>query len=170
MKYTTKHVFHIGSLDIERVTYPAELRDDEKAATLFEVYDADCTMLNSFSTFHAAMDFAERYTDDPTAALAKMRQLSDNRLTHLRALAALALLSASTGFVFEISNAQNPEPIRIEGDCLFVIPTGNEIQFSDYGFQHEYRIGDLASVRKVSDNSFRFKTQDGQTVTITGLA
>lgn len=67
MRYMMKHLFHICNLDIERVEYPAELRDDGKEAVLYEIYD-DCDLINAFTTFKQAVNFALAYVEDHNVA------------------------------------------------------------------------------------------------------
>ena len=77
------------------VNCPADGVDLLRKVTLFDVCDgATHETQGTFRTARQAKKFARRYVADPEGTMQRQRMVSGDRLTHVRALWAVSLLSS----------------------------------------------------------------------------
>jgi len=171
-----KEIVNYGPCYISAINCPADGIDLPRKATLFDVCkDGTHQTLDTFRTAKAAKKFAHRYVSDPVGTMQKQRQLSGDRLAHVRALWAVSLLSSWTEYNLTITDKRNPyeEPEQYEVANLFVTAAENQIVVLYYpdseatSVEYLYFSG-IKTVRAIAENTFAFETYTGKVYTISG--
>lgn len=105
----------------------------------------------------------------------KQRQLSSDRLTHVRALWAVSLLSNWLEYDLTITYKRNPkaQPEQYEVANLFVTAAENQIVILYYpdteatSVEYLYLSG-IKAVRAIAKNTFAFETYTGKVYMVSG--
>lgn len=173
----TREIINYGPCYISAINCPADGIDLPRKATLFEVYaDGTPEPLEVFRTAGQAKKFAKDYIADPEGTMQRQHMLSGDRLTHVRALGAIALLSNWIECGLTITDKRNPKtkPEQYEVANLFVTAAENQISILYYpnaeatSVEYLY-LNRIKAVRAISENTFAFETYQGRTYTITGI-
>ena len=91
------------------VNCPADGVDLLRKVTLFDVCDgATHETQGTFRTARQAKKFARRYVADPEGTMQRQRMVSGDRLTHVRALWAVSLLSSWLEYDLTVTDKRNP--------------------------------------------------------------
>lgn len=171
-----KEIVGYGSCYVVAINCPADGIDLPRKATLFDVcQNGTHEMLDTFRTAKQAKKFAHRYTADPEGTIAKRRMLSGDRLTHIRALWAVSLLSNWMEYNLTITDKRTPkaEPEQYEASGVFVTAAENQIVILFYpdteatSVEYLYLNG-IKAVRAIAENTFAFETYTGKVYTISG--
>lgn len=160
-----KEIANYGPCYILSCVCPADGVDLPRKATLFDVCDgATHETLNTLHTARQAKSFAHRYIADPEGTMQRQRMVSGDRLTHVRALWAVSLLSNWIDYDLVITDKRNPyaEPERYEANEIYLTSTENEIMVRYYvGDEIKARfmyISRIKAVWAISENTFAFET------------
>lgn len=165
-----KEIIDYGSCYVLAINCPADGIDLPRKATLFDVSDGTThETLDTFSTARQAKKFAHRYIADPEGTIAKQRMLSGDRLTHVRALWAVSLLSNWIEYSLTITDKRNPKikPEQHKANNIFVTAAENMIVILYYpnneaiSAEHLYLNG-IKTVRAIAENKFLFETYRGK--------
>lgn len=158
------------------VNCPADGIDLLRKVTLFDVCDgATHETLDTFRTARQAKKFAHRYVADPEGTMQRQRMVSGDRLTHVRALWAVSLLSNWIDYELTLTDKRNPhaEPEHYEVNEIYLTRIENEIMVRYYvDDEIEARfmyISGIKAVRAISENTFAFETYRGKVYTISGI-
>lgn len=142
---------------------------------MYEVIDEDTyDLIAALPTRQRAKKFAHNYIADPIGTIQQQHMLSGDRLTHLRALWAVSLLSNWIDYELIITDKCNPKvkPERYEANEIYLTNIENEIMVRYYiGDEIEARfiyISGIEAVRAISENTFAFETYQGKVYTISG--
>lgn len=142
-----KEIIDYGPCYVAAINCPADGIDILRKTTLFDVCeDGTHETLDTFHTARQAKKFARHYIADSVGTMQKQRQLSGNRLTHVRALWAVSLLSNWLEYDLTITYKRNPKakPEQYEVANLFVTAAENQIVILYYpdteATSVEYRI------------------------------
>lgn len=169
-----REIIDYGPCYVAAINCPADGIDLLRKATLFDVYDGTThETVDTFRTARQAKKFARHYIADPVGTMQKQRQLSGDRLTHVRALWAVSLLLNWTEHNLTITNKRNPhaEPERYEASGVFVTAAENQIVILFYPDSEVTTVGYLylsgiKAVRVIAENTFQFETYSGKVYTI----
>lgn len=126
----TKEIIDYGSCYITSTVtvYPADEIDLPRKVTLFDVcQNGTHETLDTFRTAGQAKKFAHRYIANPIGTIQRQRMLSGDRLTHIRALRAISLLSNWMEYDLIIADNRNPKvkPEQYEASNIFVTAAEN---------------------------------------------
>ncbi|WP_299965846.1 hypothetical protein [uncultured Oscillibacter sp.] len=172
-----KEIVDYGPCYVLAINCPADGIDLPHKTTLFDVFDsATHETIDTFRTARQAKKFAHRYIADPEGTMQRQRMLSGDRLTHLRALWAVSLLSNWINYELTITDKRNPKvkPKQYEVSNIFVTAAENQIVILFYP-DSEATIVDylylngIKAVRVISENSFEFEDYQGKVYTIRGI-
>lgn len=171
-----REIIDYGPCYVLAINCPADGIDLPRKATLFDVCeDGTHQTLDTFRTARQAKRFAHRYIADPEGTIQQRRMLSGDRLTHVRALWAVSLLSNWIDYNLVITDKRNPhaKPERYEASNIFVTAAENQIVILYYpnvkatSVEYLYLNG-IKAVRAVSENTFQFETYEGKAYRISG--
>lgn len=171
-----REIVDYGSCYVVAINCPAGGIDLPRKATLFDVCeDGTHQTLDTFRTARQAKKFAHRYIADPEGTIAKQCMLSGDRLTHVRALWAVSLLSSWIEYKLTIIDKHNPqaEPKYYEASEVSVNHLENEIIIRYYVEDEiEARflcISGIKAVRAIVESTFEFETYNGRVYKIEGI-
>lgn len=171
-----REIIDYGPCYVLAINCPADGIDLPRKAMLFDVSDsATHETLDIFRTARQAKKFAHRYIADPEGTIRQQRMLSGDRLTHVRALWAVSLLSNWMDYDLTITDKRNPhvEPEHYEANAIYTTSIENEILIRYYvGDEIKTRvmhISGIKAVRAISENTFAFETYRGKVYTIRGI-
>lgn len=126
-----KEIADYGSAYVVAINCPADGIDLPRKTTLFDVCeDGTHQTLDTFHTAKQAKKFAHHYIADPTGAMQQKRQLSADRITHVRALWAVSLLSSqfdTDEYEIVAADRQSKEIKRFQVSEIFVSKNNNSI-------------------------------------------
>ena len=104
-----KEIVDYGPCYVLAINCPADGIDLPHKTTLFDVFDsATHETIDTFRTARQAKKFAHRYIADPEGTMQRQRMLSGDRLTHVRALWAVSLLSSWLEYDLTVTDKRNP--------------------------------------------------------------
>ncbi len=171
-----KEIIDYGPCYVLAINCPADGIDILRKTTLFDVCDgATHETLDTFRTARQAKKFARHYIADSVGTIQKQRQLSGDRLTHVRALWAVSLLSNWIDYELTIIDKRNPHagPEQYEVANLFVTAAENQIVILYYpdteatSVEYLYLSG-IKAVRAIAENTFAFETYTGKIYMVSG--
>lgn len=171
-----KEIVDYGPCYVVAINCPADGIDLPRKTTLFDVCDGTThETLDTFRTARQAKKFAHRYVGDPVGTMQRQRQLSGDRLAHVRALWAVSLLSNWTEYDLTITDKRSPkaEPEQYEASNVFVAAAENQIVIIYYpnsetaSVDYLY-ISGIKAVRAIAENTFAFETYTGKVYMVGG--
>lgn len=126
-----REIANYGTCYVVVINCPADGIDLPRKATLFDVCeDGTHQTLDTFRTAKAAKKFAHRYISDLEGAMQQRRMLSADRLTHVRALWAVSLLSSQLDtdeYNIIVADRQSKEIERFQVSEIFASKNNNSI-------------------------------------------
>ena len=169
-----REIVDYGPCYVVAINCPANGVSLPRKKVLFDVCDsATHETVYTFNTARQAKRFAHRYISDPEGAVQQRRQLSADRITHVRALWAVALLLNYMELNMLVSDKHRPyaPPERYVVRDMF--PTENMIIARYYPDEESTSkevlyISGIKAVRVISENIFTFETYSGKVYTISG--
>ena len=165
-------VANYGPCYVLAINCPADGIDLPRKATLFDVADsATHETLDTFRTARQAKKFCHKYIADPTGALQQRRQLSADRITHIRALWAVSLLSNQLDideYEIVVTDQQSKEIERFQVSDVFISKNSDSIILYRVG-QAPHYINGVKAVRVVGENTFIFETYQGIIYMVSGM-
>lgn len=171
-----REIIDYGPCYVVAINCPADGIDLHRKATLFDINDAVThETVNTLNTARQAKKFCRRYIADPKGTVQKMRMLSNDPVTHNRALWAVALLGNYSEHDIIITDKHRPyaPPETYEVRDIFPTAAENQIVILYYpsseatSVEYLYLSG-IKAVRTISKNSFAFETYQGKEYIISG--